>query len=72
MGIEILTNQYDQAQHLLKVEANIIVEKESHKPIVVGKGGQMIKAIGVKARQELLKIYDCHILLKLFVKVKKD
>ncbi len=72
VGVEIISNQYDPSKHLLKVDANIIVEKESHKPIVVGKGGQMIKAIGVKARQELLKIYDCQIMLKLFVKVKKD
>ncbi len=72
VGIEIITNHYDQASQVLNIDANIIVEKESHKPIVVGKNGQMIKAIGTAARKELLKIYDCKIMLKLFVKVKKD
>ncbi|MDR1850989.1 MAG: GTPase Era [Mycoplasmataceae bacterium] len=57
---------------LFEINAVIVVEKESQKPIIIGKGGQMIKKIGTQARKELLKIYDCRINLKLFVKVEKD
>jgi len=55
--------------NLFNIYANIIVEKESQKPIIIGKGGSMIKKIGTYARKELLNIYDCKINLKLFVKV---
>jgi len=55
--------------NLFNIFANIIVEKESQKPIIIGKGGSMIKKIGTYARKELLNIYDCKINLKLFVKV---
>jgi GTP-binding protein Era len=57
---------------LFTIDATIIVEKESQKPIIIGKGGQMIKKIGTQARKELLNIYDCKINLKLFVKVEKE
>jgi GTP-binding protein Era len=57
---------------LFEINAVIVVEKESQKPIIIGAGGQMIKKIGTQARKELLKIYDCRINLKLFVKVEKD
>jgi GTP-binding protein Era len=58
--------------NLFTIDATIIVEKETQKPIIIGAGGQMIKKIGTQARKELLKIYDCKINLKLFVKVEKD
>jgi GTP-binding protein Era len=58
--------------NLLTINAVIVVEKESQKPIVIGAGGSMIKKIGTNARLELLNIYDCKINLKLFVKVEKD
>ncbi len=54
----------------LFISAVILVDRESHKPIVIGKGGQAIKAIGTSARQELEVILGCQIDLRLFVKVK--
>ncbi len=54
----------------LFISAVILVDRESHKPIVIGKGGQAIKAIGISARQELEVILGCPIDLRLFVKVK--
>jgi GTP-binding protein Era len=58
--------------NIFEINAVIAVEKESQKPIMLGKGGQMIKKIGTMARKELLNIYDCRINLKLFVKVEKN
>lgn len=54
------------------IEASIICEKESHKGIVIGKGGATIKKIGTEARQEIEKLAEGRVNLKLFVKVRKD
>ncbi len=70
IGVEIFRFEYKN--NVLTIEANVIVEKESQKPIVIGKGAKMIKEIGVRSRKELLDIYDCKIVLNLFVKVKKE
>ena len=55
----------------VRVEQVIYVQRETHKGIVLGKGGQQIKAIGTAARAELSQILGCPIDLKLFVKVRQ-
>jgi len=72
MAVVVDSKNFDKEQNLFTINCSLIVEKESQKPIVIGKGGSMIKLIGSKARQELLKFFDCRIMLKLFVKVKED
>ena len=54
------------------IEATIICEKESHKGIIIGKGGSMIKRIGSDARYEIEHMMEARINLKLFVKVKEN
>lgn len=54
------------------IEATIICEKDSHKGIIIGKGGAMIKKIGTNSRYEIEKLLEAQVNLKLFVKVKKD
>ncbi len=54
------------------IEATIICEKDSHKGIIIGKGGAMIKKIGSNSRFEIEKLLEAQVNLKLFVKVKKD
>ncbi|MBQ1501053.1 MAG: KH domain-containing protein, partial [Firmicutes bacterium] len=54
------------------VEANIYVERESQKGILIGKKGDMLKKIGSGARQEIEKIFACRCYLDLHVKAKKD
>lgn len=61
-----------QPVDLCDVEACIICEKDSHKGIIIGKGGQMIKKIGQAARTDIEQMLDCRVNLKLFVKVRKD
>lgn len=70
LAVEIVNRKYDTEKRLLTINANLIVEKKSQKQIVIGKNGEMIKKIGTKSRHELLRIFDCKIMLKLFVKVK--
>ncbi|WP_027119947.1 GTPase Era [[Mycoplasma] testudinis] len=72
VAVTIEHKEYDQVKNLFHVNANIVVEKEGQKAIIIGKGGLKIKQIGVHARQELLNLFDCKINLKLFCKVQKD
>lgn len=54
------------------IEATIICERESHKGIIIGKGGAMLKKIGTEARAEIEKLIGTRVNLKLWVKVRKD
>ena len=54
------------------IDATIICEKDSHKGIIIGKQGAMLKKIGSNARFELERMLDQKVSLKLWVKVKKD
>ena len=58
--------------NLLRLYCTILVERESQKPIVVGKGGAMIKKIGTAARQEIEKFFATRVFLDLHVKVKSE
>ena len=57
---------------LTRIFASILVDSASQKPIVVGKGGEMIKRIGTEARQDLEKMLDGRVHLELHVKVRAD
>ena len=62
----------DRNPNMLVIDADIIVEKESQKPIIIGKGGQKLKKIGQLAREELEQLLGKRIYLRLWVKVKED
>jgi GTP-binding protein Era len=65
--------QHDRAgSSLIDIDATIICEKDSHKGIIIGKGGSMLKLIGTHARKEIENLLDCRVNLQLWVKVKKD
>jgi GTP-binding protein Era len=69
----VIVDQFDETDPgLLKLYCTILVERESQKPIVVGKGGAMIKEIGTKARLELMHHFERKIYLDLHVKVKSE
>jgi GTPase len=56
----------------LRLYCTIVVERESQKPIVVGRGGEMIKRIGTAAREELERFFETHVFLDLHVRVKSE
>jgi len=60
------------ARPLLKLYCTIVVDRESQKPIVVGRGGDMIKRIGTAAREDLERFFDVHVYLDLHVQVKSE
>ena len=57
---------------IIDIDATIICERDSHKGIIIGKGGAMLKKIGTNARFEIERLLDSKVNLKLWVKVKKD
>ena len=70
-----LAVRVDEIKHKsesVMIHATIIVDRDSHKGIVIGKDGKRIKAIGTKARKELEEYFNKRIFLELFVSVKED
>ncbi|HTM09115.1 MAG TPA: GTPase Era [Verrucomicrobiae bacterium] len=65
--IDEFTEKEDK--NLIVIKATIHVERETHKPILIGRRGAMLKEIGTEAREELEKILGCKIFLELFVRV---
>ena len=65
-------NNDNEDMGIIDIHANIICEKDSHKGIIIGKGGGMLKKIGTQARMEIENLLDCKVNLQLWVKVKKD
>jgi GTP-binding protein Era len=70
--VEVADAQLNEENQTLWVRAFIVVERESQKGMVVGKGGALIKAIRLAALKELKKIFDWKIDLDLRVKTGKD
>ncbi len=72
IGVEVVSYKQRPNRELYDIEANIYCEKESHKAIVIGKSGIMLKKIGTAARQEMENLMGYRINLQLWVKVKPD
>jgi len=72
-GIAVRIDQYtERGDEGAYIEATVFVEKESHKPILIGKDGQMLKKIGTTARQKIEALTGRKIFLQLKVKVRKN
>ncbi len=71
-GIAIEISRFNEDLPICEIDADIILEKSSHKSIVIGKNGSMLKEIGTKARADIEKLLDRQVMLKLFVKVRED
>ncbi|NLY21231.1 MAG: GTPase Era [Tissierellia bacterium] len=72
INVEIESMKEDEESGLLRIDATIYAEKDSHKGIVIGKNGAMLKRIGREARKEIEVFLDTKVLLKLWVKVEKN
>ena len=71
-GIAVAIDRMKRKNKVMHIDATIICERDSHKGIIIGKQGNMLKKIGSTARFEIEKMLECQINLKLWVKVKKD
>lgn len=71
-GIAVCIEKMQFKRKIVEIEATIICERDSHKGIIIGKQGSMLKKIGTNARYEIEKMLEMQVNLKLWVKVKKD
>ena len=71
-GIAVVIEKMHERKNLMDIEASIICDKDSHKGIIIGKGGAMLKKIGMAARKDIEAMCDMQVNLKLWVKVRKE
>jgi GTP-binding protein Era len=66
----VVIDKFEEEGNLRRIAATIVVERDSHKGIVIGNGGERLKRIGSEARQELEKLMDAKVFIELWVKVR--
>lgn len=71
-GVAVTIESMKYGKKIVDIDATIICERDSHKGIIIGKGGSMLKKIGSMARPEIEDLLEQHVNLQLWVKVKKD
>ena len=72
IGVEVIRFKEKDDKEIIEIDANIYCEKESHKGILIGKGGKVLKRAGTLARQDMERLFDSKVFLQLWVKVKDD
>jgi len=72
IAVNIEKMQERTGTDLLDIDANIFCEKESHKGIIIGKNGEMLKRVSTRAREDMEKFFQCRVNLHCRVKVKED
>ena len=71
-GIAVTIESMKEQKNMVEIQATIICERDSHKGIIIGKGGSMLKKIGTNARYGIEDLLERKVNLQLWVKVKKD
>ncbi|MBO5094155.1 MAG: GTPase Era [Lachnospiraceae bacterium] len=71
-GIAVSIERMKYRKKIVDIEATIVCERDSHKGIIIGKQGSMLKKIGSAARKDIEELLECKVNLQLWVKVKKD
>ncbi|EDM37054.1 GTP-binding protein [Pedobacter sp. BAL39] len=69
---EVVITAFKEEEKLVRISAEIIVERDSQKNILIGKGGSMLKKVGMEARKDIEKFLDQKVFLETFVKVLPD
>lgn len=71
-GIAVSIDGMKYRENIVDIDATIVCERDSHKGIIIGKGGSMLKKIGMQARPDIEDLVEMQVNLQLWVKVKKD
>ncbi|MEP7057044.1 MAG: GTPase Era [Caldimonas sp.] len=66
----VVIDRYEEEGNLRRIAASIVVERDAHKGMIIGAGGERLKRIGSESRQELEKLLDAKVFLELWVKVR--
>ncbi len=69
---EVLVEKFDEKENSIHIMSVIYVERDSQKGIIIGKGGEKIKKVGIEARHDIEKFFGKRVFLEIFVKVEKD
>ena len=72
IGVSVERMEEREDKPLIHIEATIYCEKKSHKSIVIGKGGSMLRRIGTEARTDIQALLGCQVFLELWVKIRPD
>lgn len=70
-GCTVVIEQWEEEGRSVKVAACIVIERESHRPILLGAGGMHMKRIATEARQDIEKLLDKPVFLEIYIKVRK-
>lgn len=70
-GVKVVITKYETVQRTVNIDADIICDKPNHKKIIIGNRGQLIRTIGMKARQNLEKLLGQHVMLHTYVIVRE-
>lgn len=71
-AVEVLTESFQEEEHLIKIRALVMVERDTQKGIIIGHKGAAIKRVGTEARKDLAYFFGKKIFLELYVKVNKN
>lgn len=71
-GVAVIVESFEESPKIIKIRAEIFCEKDSHKPIIIGKRGEMLKKIGTMAREDMESLFGIKVFLDLWVKVKEN
>ena len=71
-GIAVVITGFSQKQKIIEISADVICSKQSHKPIIIGKRGAMLKEVGIAARKKIEELTGTHVRLNTHVLVKED
>ncbi len=66
----VVIDKFEEEGNLRRIAASIVVERDAHKGMVIGDGGERLKRIGSEARQELERLWDAKVFLEIWVKVR--
>lgn len=71
-AVEVITESFKEEEKIIRIQATILVERDTQKGILIGHKGAALKRVGVEARSDLEAFFDKKIFLELFVKVQKN
>lgn len=69
-GVAVAIDKFEEEGNLRRIFATILVDRDTHKPIIIGKGGEKLKAISSQARLDMERAFDSKVYLEVWVKVK--
>ncbi len=71
-SVEVIVNSFKEDEKIIKIQVDILVERDSQKGIIIGDKGSSLKRVGIQARKDMETFFKKQIFLELFVKVDKD